>query len=214
VPFLLYMSCGPMDTEYPSSCFPQISSIQTANPRVVAGETISLCAKGSNLGTCTWWTKPLGFGSFINTARSDSVLWTAPWSAQNCSIFVETRAACDNDDNTDGASILIYVIDSIPPVVRLAEPVNGAYIAARGTQPVQVMATHANGIKQVQYFFDGTVLYLQTPLTPQQTSFSYPMSMTGRSGTHQILVKAYSNANTHASDSATVMIQSIGVPKQ
>jgi hypothetical protein len=201
-------SCGPVE---PVNNPPAVSSIQASATQVNSGDTVVLSVTVSDADddtlAITWWVTPQA-GVFVGPLNDSTVRWVAPLAAQNYTIHVSVD---DGNGSEVSRQIVIIVAAHVSPVVRILRPADGEYLGGAGTCQIQATAAHSNNIRQMDFYFGGTLVSRQVFTMQQTVNAVYSQPMDGLEGIYQILVRAYSDADTvqvpPGTDTVTVYVE-------
>lgn len=119
----------------------------------------------------------------LSSTTGQRVLWTAPATAGNYNVRLKVRNARNKQTE---ASVTIAVIASEAPTVKIIKPANGEYISGVGTAVVEAIASHPNGIREVQFWIGNQ------PLGTDDTSpYQMAWRVDGLSGPASIIARAF-----------------------
>ncbi len=126
------------------------------------------------------WSASAGM---LSSTSGQRVLWTAPANAGNYGIHVKVR---NSKEKQTEATVTIAVIASEAPTVKILQPTSGEYITGVGTALVEAIASHPNGIRDVQFWAGNRFLGVDNAAPFQQA-----WQVERLSGSAWIVARAY-----------------------
>lgn len=122
-------------------------------------------------------------GGTLYSTTGRLVLWEAPLNPGNYSVRVKVR---NGKDKHAEASVTIGVIASEAPTVKIVRPLNGEYLAGIGTTLVEAVASHPNGVRDVQFWAGNQ--FLGTDNAPP---YQQAWRVEGLTGRKPVVARAY-----------------------
>jgi len=126
------------------------------------------------------WSSQSGM---LSSSTGQRVLWTAPANAGNYGVRVKVR---NGKDKQAEASVTIAVIAGEAPIVKILQPTNGDYVTGVGSALIEAVASHPNGISEVQFWAGNKFLGVDNAAPFQQA-----WQVEGLSGPASIVARAY-----------------------
>jgi len=119
----------------------------------------------------------------LSSTAGRYVRWTAPATGGNYKIAVTVRD--DKRAETQG-QVTLTVVASEKPIVKIVQPLNGAFISGLGVFVIEALASHPNGIQRVEFQVGAKILgFDDTP------SYQQAWSIDGLSGPASLIVRAF-----------------------
>ena len=184
------------------------------------GEAISGTVRGSdceitgrNIRRVEFSIRPASGGSYtaLNTDQDSAWQCTLDTTRFGNGRYTLRARAFDRDSGGSAATVTRTVnisngtsgggTGNTPPAVSISAPANGATVGTSVSYAAN--ATDSNGIRQVQFFLDGSTTALRT-----DTSSPYSGSVTLAAGTHTLRAVATDNLGSTSSSDVTFSVQS------
>lgn len=119
----------------------------------------------------------------LSSTTGRRILWTAPAAAGNYSVWVKVR---NSKGKQAEAAVTIAVIASEAPTVKIVRPINGEYLTGIGTALVEAVASHPNGVRDVQFWAGNKYLGVDDAAPYQQA-----WQVEGLSGSTSVVARAF-----------------------
>ena len=188
------------------------------------GETLSGMVRGSdceitgrNIRRVEFSIRPASGGSYTALNIDQDAAWqcSLDTTAFGNGRYTLRARAYDRDSGGTAATVTRTVnisngtsgggsgggTTNTPPAVSISAPANGATVGTSVSYAAN--ATDSNGIRQVQFFLDGSSTALRT-----DTSSPYSGSVTLAAGTHTLRAVATDNLGATSSSETTYSVQS------
>jgi hypothetical protein len=122
-------------------------------------------------------------GGTLSSTTGSTVVWQAPNIARNYKITVKVRD--ERGKETEGA-VTLSVLAAERPTVQIIQPANDAFIPGLGVFLIEAVASHPNGIQQVEFRVGNVSLGADNSLPYQM-----PWRVEGLSGPATIIATAF-----------------------
>jgi len=178
------IACGKLDSLLGGDDPPVIDRVVALRNQLPPNDTTTVRAEardpqGESLSY--EWSSQAGT---LSSTTGRRVLWTAPANAGNYGVRVKVR---NGKDKQAEASVTIAVIAGEAPTVKILQPTSGEYITGVGNALVEAVASHPNGIRDVQFWAGNKFLGVDNAAPFQQV-----WQVEGLSGPASVVARAYS----------------------
>jgi len=132
----------------PSNRDPIIDAVFAARTQLAPNDTTIVHARAhdpDNDALSYEWSVLRGS---LSTTTGSRVVWTAPALAGSFAIKVKVRDGRGGDADAEAT---VAVLSSGPPTVQIIKPAAGEYIPGIGVITIEAIASHPNGIREVQF---------------------------------------------------------------
>lgn len=139
----------------------------------------------------------------LSSTTGQRILWTAPANAGNYGVRLKVR---NSRGKQAEAAVTIAVLASEAPTVKILQPVSGAYLSGIGVTIVEAVASHPNGIREVQFWAGNK--FLGADNTPP---YQQAWQVEGLSGPAWVVARALraGGIGTPGADSVQVHVEGV-----
>ena len=181
--FWMLAACESLEKLFPpANRDPIIDAVFAARPQLLPNDTTIVQARAHDPegdAVSYEWSAQRGA---LSTTSGSRVVWTAPASAGNFSINVKVR---DGKGGDAEAAVTVSVLSTGPPTIQIIKPAAGAFLPGLGVITIEAIASHPNGIREVEFFAGGSSLGIDNVPPYQQ-----PWSIEGLTGERVLVAKA------------------------
>jgi hypothetical protein len=182
--FLIFViACGKLDSLLEGDDPPIIDRLVALRNQISPNDTTTVRAEARDpqgQALSYDWSATAGM---LSSTTGQRVLWTAPANAGNYGVRVKVR---NSKDKQTEASVTIAVIAGEAPTVKILQPTSGEYITGVGSALVEAVASHPNGIRDVEFWAGNRFLGVDNAAPFQQV-----WQVEGLSGPAWIVARAY-----------------------